>query len=440
MKPLFQLLLAVAFSVQLQAQQMTITGTVTSASDGLPLPGVNVMVKGTSNGTTTDFDGNYKISASKGDALVFSYVGMLTKTITVASTSIINVALDEDSAELEEVVVMAYVSSVRRKKSVASVRVSSQSISKRPNHSTSHSLQGQVASVNITSSSGQLGANKNDVVIRGQTSLRASKEPLYVIDGVPLTQAFFRALNPNEIKSVSVLKDAQSTAIYGNRGANGVIVITTKSGHAIVPEKLYIVDGVPIPKQNNILLTTIAKADIDSKIEYNPAEAKRKFGKAAKHGCVVITTVQGNYRIQNDESYAAIHENDFEKTTLSPLSTFSIDVDKASYSNVRRMINNGETINPDAVKIEEMVNYFNYEYPQPQDEHPFSINTEVMQTPWHTDTQLVRIGLQGKTYETQDLPPSNLTFLIDVSGSMSSNNKLPLLKSAFKLLVNQLRK
>jgi Ca-activated chloride channel family protein len=103
------------------------------------------------------------------------------------------------------------------------------------------------------------------------------------------------------------------------------------------------------------------------------------------------------------------------------------------------MINNGQSVPADAVKIEEMVNYFNYNYPQPTDEHPFSIHTEVVQTPWHQDTQLVRIGLQGKTYANDALPASNLTFLIDVSGSMGSQNKLPLLKSAFKLLVNQLR-
>lgn len=103
------------------------------------------------------------------------------------------------------------------------------------------------------------------------------------------------------------------------------------------------------------------------------------------------------------------------------------------------MINNGQSIPADAVKIEEMVNYFNYNYAQPKDEHPFAIHTEVIKTPWHNETKLVRIGLQGKTIPTDDLPPSNLTFLIDVSGSMFSANKLPLLKSAFKLLVNQLR-
>jgi len=144
--------------------------------------------------------------------------------------------------------------------------------------------------------------------------------------------------------------------------------------------------------------------------------------------------------IRNNESYAEINENVFKRTSLSPLSTFSIDVDKASYSNIRRMINNGSKIPVDAVKIEEMINYFDYAYPQPTAKHPFSINTEVVKTPWNQQTKLVKIGLQGKEVPMDNLPPSNLTFLIDVSGSMNwGQNKLPLLKKAFRLLVNQLR-
>lgn len=139
------------------------------------------------------------------------------------------------------------------------------------------------------------------------------------------------------------------------------------------------------------------------------------------------------------ESYKEIEENIFKSVHTSPLSTFSIDVDKASYSNVRRMINNGEKVHKDAVKIEEMINYFNYDYPQPTGEHPFAIHTDVAATPWNKDTRLVKIALQGKTIPLHNVPASNLVFLIDVSGSMDSPNKLPLLKSAFKLLTGQLR-
>lgn len=143
--------------------------------------------------------------------------------------------------------------------------------------------------------------------------------------------------------------------------------------------------------------------------------------------------------VKSNESYKEINENVFKIPQYNPLSTFSIDVDKASYTNVRRMINNGQKIPKDAVKIEELINYFEYSYPQPTSEHPFSINTEVSNTPWNTETKIVKIGLQGKELDKENIPKSNFVFLIDVSGSMSNANKLPLLKSAFKLMVNQLR-
>lgn len=143
--------------------------------------------------------------------------------------------------------------------------------------------------------------------------------------------------------------------------------------------------------------------------------------------------------IRNTESYARIDENQFEHVGTNPLSTFSVDVDRAAYSNIRRMINAGQIIPVDAVRIEEMINYFNYSYKQPDSNEPFSIQTEQAQTPWNADTQLVKIGIQGKEIPVGNLPPSNLVFLLDVSGSMNSPNKLPLLKSAFKILVNQLR-
>ncbi|MEO2062833.1 MAG: von Willebrand factor type A domain-containing protein [Christiangramia sp.] len=142
---------------------------------------------------------------------------------------------------------------------------------------------------------------------------------------------------------------------------------------------------------------------------------------------------------KNTESYKPIEENIFKRVGNAPLSTFSIDVDRAGYSNIRRMINNGQDIPVDAVKIEEMVNYFNYDYPQPTGNDPFSINTEVAATPWNDQTQLVKIGLQGKIIPLDAVPASNLVFLIDVSGSMNSPNKLELLKSAFKLLTDNLR-
>lgn len=141
----------------------------------------------------------------------------------------------------------------------------------------------------------------------------------------------------------------------------------------------------------------------------------------------------------NTEEYDAIHENNFHDALRNPLSTFSIDVDAASYANIRRFINNGQRPPKDAVRIEELVNYFDYDYAQPNNEHPFNIITELSDAPWNRKHKLVHIGLQGKRIPTENLPPSNLVFLIDVSGSMDEPNKLPLLKSSFKMLVNELR-
>ncbi|MCO6479674.1 MAG: von Willebrand factor type A domain-containing protein [Phaeodactylibacter sp.] len=141
----------------------------------------------------------------------------------------------------------------------------------------------------------------------------------------------------------------------------------------------------------------------------------------------------------NTEDYSVINENRFYEATKEPLSTFSIDVDAASYSNIRRFLKNGQQPPKDAIRIEEMVNYFNYEYPEPTGEPPFEVITEISECPWQPEHRLVHIGLQGKHIPMDELPASNLVFLIDVSGSMSAANKLPLLQSSFKLLTDQLR-
>jgi Ca-activated chloride channel family protein len=141
----------------------------------------------------------------------------------------------------------------------------------------------------------------------------------------------------------------------------------------------------------------------------------------------------------NTEGYSAIHENGFKSPIREPLSTFSIDVDAASYSNVRRFINEGQKPVPDAVRIEELINYFDYDYPQPKNGHPFSIIYELGDCPWNSANKLLHIGLQGEKMMNDEVPPSNLVFLLDVSGSMDEPNKLPLLIKAMKLLVSQLR-
>ena len=139
------------------------------------------------------------------------------------------------------------------------------------------------------------------------------------------------------------------------------------------------------------------------------------------------------------EGYDFISENKFLKVSDNPLSTFSIDVDAASYSNVRRFINDGTLPPAGAVRIEEMINYFTYNYPQPVNDDPFSVQTEIAGCPWNIDHRLVLVGLQGKKIPVENLPPSNLVFLIDVSGSMQDENKLPLVKASMQMLVDQLR-
>ena len=140
------------------------------------------------------------------------------------------------------------------------------------------------------------------------------------------------------------------------------------------------------------------------------------------------------------EGYSYNEENPFQKASDHPLSTFSIDVDAASYSNVRRILNESRLPPADAVRIEEFINYFHYEYPEPQGEHPFSITTELAACPWDASHKLVRVGIKGQSIARENLPPNNLVFLIDSSGSMMSNDKMPLLKKGLRLLVEQLRK
>lgn len=149
-----------------------------------------------------------------------------------------------------------------------------------------------------------------------------------------------------------------------------------------------------------------------------------------------------DWRYSNDfntEGYDHITENPFLKVNDNPLSTFSIDVDAASYSNMRRFINNGQLPPPGAIRIEELINYFSYEYPQPKGNDPFAVNMEYAQCPWNEDHELALVGLQGKKIPTENLPASNLVFLIDVSGSMGEPNKLPLVQASLKLLVDQMR-
>lgn len=202
-------------------------------------------------------------------------------------------------------------------------------------------------------------------------------------------------------------------------------------------EKVKIKEGNTI----NVKMTSM-QMDCEEVVVVGYGTQKRRLFTGAvsmeKAACTSYVVVNDNFS-WNTENYSAIHENGFKNVAVNPLSTFSIDVDNASYSNVRRYLNSGNLPPVDAVRIEEMINYFSYEYPEPQGEHPFSVSTEVAVCPWNSNNYLIHIGLKGKSIDKTELPPSNLVFLLDVSGSMNSPAKLPLLKRAFKMLVNELR-
>jgi TonB-dependent SusC/RagA subfamily outer membrane receptor len=231
------------FALTLSAYAQQISGTV-SDENGVPLPGATVLVQGTSNGVSTDFDGNYSISASQGDTLVFSFVGYASQSVVVGSSATVNVSLEPDNT-LEEVVVTALGVQRNTKALGYSVtNVDGDEISANPTTNAINALAGKVAGVNITG--GAMGAKGSSrVVIRGSSSLTGNNQPLYVVDGITINNNNLGAagmwggtdfgdgissINPDDVASVTVLKGGAAAALYGSRASNGVILITTKSG------------------------------------------------------------------------------------------------------------------------------------------------------------------------------------------------------------------
>lgn len=208
-----------------------ITGVVTDAETDEPLPGANILVKGTSRGTVTDFDGNYSIEANAGDVLVFSYTGYSAQEVTVASQTTVNIKLSSDAELLGEVVVTGYGTQRKRDVTGSISTIDAEKIGKLPVASSVQAMQGQVAGVDIQSTGGRPGQAPT-IKVRGRRSISASNDPLFVIDGIPQTSGTSAIvdINPQDIASMEVLKDAAATAIYGSRGANGVVIITTKRG------------------------------------------------------------------------------------------------------------------------------------------------------------------------------------------------------------------
>ena len=218
------LLLAFSFGFSF-AQEKTVTGTV---SDKIgTLPNASVLVKGTNRSVQTDIDGKYSIKVSKGEVLEFSYVSYTPQSVTVQDSNVIDVVLV--GVELKTVVVDKYRSTTQRETAAAITTLSVEEVEDRANASLIQNLQGQVAGLNIGTGSGQPGADST-IILRGVGTINGNVEPLFVVDGIPVDEDGFRSISQNDIASYSILKDAAATSIYGNRGANGVIVITTKKG------------------------------------------------------------------------------------------------------------------------------------------------------------------------------------------------------------------
>ena len=365
------------------SQEKTITGTVTS--DGVPLPGATVSIAGTQMGTQTDAGGKYSIKANQGDVLEFSFLGKDSKTVTVGAGNVINVVLATSSNTIECVQIVGALGIKRSKNAVVSsqVRIKGRELRQASNPNTV-ALTGKVSGLQVNSV-----PSTTRIELRGARTITRDNKPLVVIDGHISTGEILKNIPPNSIQDVNVIKGAQGVSLYGAQGVNGAILVNTKD-------------------------------------DYGDLKLKKK---------IAITPIE----IDTDE-YDSFVENSFENSASNPLSTFSIDVDNASYTNIRKFINNGQTVPKDAVRVEEMMNFFKYSYTQPQNENPFSIHTEYGDCPWNTNHKLVKIGLQGKEIATDNLPNSNFVFLIDVSGSMSGENRLPLVIESLKILTKQLRK
>jgi Ca-activated chloride channel homolog len=240
-----------------------------------------------------------------------------------------------------------------------------------------------------------------------------------------------------------------STSVFTDNQGKFTIALPTREAQLQLVLLGYATKLVKVKAGETVLVTMAQKV-----VELDELLLKTEAGKAKpqKRGAVIMLNQKDIYgsvgamspsaisaAFPESESYAKVRENGFKMVKKEALSTFSIDVDRASYSNMCRFINQGVVPPQDAIRVEELINYFEYDYPQPTGNDPFTINTELATCPWQGDHQLLRIGIQGKKIPVENLPPSNLVFLLDVSGSMESPNKLPLVKQAFRLLVNNLR-
>lgn len=270
--------------------------------------------------------------------------------------------------------------------------------------------QQRVITGTVQDNAGNSGIPNAVVRVKGTDNLTATDKKGHFSLKVPAGALTLEAIATNYKQAEMALGAAQTTVTFKLQRLQAAVIDT---------------------RHNNQLSEAIVADYAPAKSMVRRAPAPQATGQYFIGGSVQLAG--------NTEDYSPINENIFHTATDQPLSTFSIDVDRASYSNVRRYLNNGVMPPPDAVRVEEMINYFDYKYKAPAGSDPVSITTDMAICPWSTNHQLVRVALKGKQVDARELPPVNLVFLLDVSGSMDEENKLPLVKRAFSALVQQLR-
>ncbi|WP_245949463.1 SusC/RagA family TonB-linked outer membrane protein [Echinicola strongylocentroti] len=295
------LLLLSLHSTIAQGQKRELTGTITSSDDGTTLPGVNIIIEGTGQGTVTDIDGNYKIMVpNKETTLVFSSIGYLTQKVVVTDETKMDLVMDINIESLEEVVVIGYGTQKKKEVTGAVGNVDGETLTRSATADLGTALQGQVAGVNVTASSGEPGSSSN-IVIRGLSSVTGNSAPLYVVDGIPYNGD--PKLSMNEIESIDILKDAASAAIYGTRGAGGVILITTKQGKAGVM-KVGLDSYYGVQK----ITSDVPLMNFD---QYMYSEFLSKYNQNGTNYGNSWTPLENNlYSFTNDTDWAGIIQND----------------------------------------------------------------------------------------------------------------------------------
>ncbi|MBC7408769.1 MAG: TonB-dependent receptor [Arcicella sp.] len=324
----------ILFIPTLAFAQQQIKGKI-SGQDGVPLSGVSVAVKGTTRGTTTDAEGNFKIEVAAKAILSFSFIGYVTKDVAIASgQSVVNVAMNEDQQNLDEVVVVGYGTQLKKEITGAVQTVNYKELKDIPVSQITQKLQGQLAGVQINQTTGKPGQGMS-VRIRGQVSVTAGSDPLYVIDGFPIT-GNIGAMNPDEIEDISILKDAASTSLYGSRAANGVVLITTKKGKAGTNVSFSTFTGLQeVPKRGRV--------EMMSAVEF--AQFKKEYYEDAKQPVPVEFQNPSQYEGKNNDWYDAL-------LRVAPLQSYNLSItsnrEKARTSVVAGVFNQkGVVINND---------------------------------------------------------------------------------------------